>query len=252
MGRVASIARHPRVLSVGDQLPDATFTVRSQAGGSAVRTTAELFGGARIVLFGLPGAFTPTCATAHVPRFQELAPEFRRQGVSAIYCVSVNDPYVMAAWQAAEQAPAITFLPDTTAAFTKAVGLLADKTAEGLGLRSRRYALVAEDGVVERLFVEPDEPGDPYTVSDADHVLLAIGGRIPPDILLFTNAHCAHCHRARVLLSSAGLAYEERPASPRTLRALPGARTTPQVFVDGVHLGGADALAAWLADRPAA
>lgn len=233
---------------VGQSVPEVTFRVREGATWKDV-TTPQLFAGKRVVLFALPGAYTPTCSSSHVPRYHELFPRFRDVGVDAIYCLSVNDTFVMNAWQADQGAHDIGFLPDGNGTFTREMGFLVDKGDLGFGPRSWRYAMVVNDGVIERLFVEEERPGDPYDVSDADTVLTALGGSAGPDILLVTKPGCAHCERAKDALSAKGLGYAELPSSPRTLRALPGARTTPQVFVDGQHLGGADALVAWLAAR---
>jgi glutaredoxin len=129
--------------------------------------------------------------------------------------------------------------------------MLVDKAALGFGPRSWRYAMVVRDGVIDALFVEPEVEGDPFEVSDADTVLRHLGGAAPPDVALVTRPGCAHCERAKAALAGAGLAWTEVPASPRLLRALPGAGTTPQVFVDKQHIGGADELVAWLQGRAA-
>jgi peroxiredoxin/glutaredoxin len=235
-------------LGEGDRVPDVTFHVR-EGSRSSRWCTGDLFGGKRVVLFALPGAFTPTCSGAHVPRFQELFPQLRERGIDAVYCASVNDTYVLNAWKEHQDARDIVFLPDGNGAFAAAMGMLVDKGEEGLGQRSWRYAMVVNDGVIEKMFVEPEQPGDPFEVSDADTVLEWLGGEAPPDVLLFTKPGCEHCDRARHLLEGAGLPFEELPVTPRTLRALPGPLTTPQVFVDGAYVGGADELEGWLARR---
>lgn len=226
-------------------VPAVTFHTRV---GSAWRdvTTADLFAGRTVVVFALPGAFTPTCSSAHVPRYNELYDAFRAKGVDDILCVSVNDTFVMEAWKLDQAAPRITFVPDGNGAFTEGMGMLVDKDNLGFGKRSWRYSMLVRDGVIEKMFIEPDLPGDPFQVSDADTMLAYLGGKAPHDVLLFTKPGCGHCERAKKALADRGMAYAELPTSPRVLRALPGARTTPQVFVDGAHVGGADELVAWL------
>ena len=124
--------------------------------------------------------------------------------------------------------------------------MLADKSDAGLGSRSWRYSMLVRDGRIEKMFVEPERPGDPFSVSDADTMLEHLGGRAPHDIVMFSRPGCGHCVRAKRMLNERGLRFSELPTSPRILRALPGPRTTPQIFVDGQHVGGADELAAWL------
>lgn len=232
----------------GQRVPEVTFRVREDGAWKDV-TTRELFDGRTVVVFALPGAFTPTCSSSHVPRYEELHDSFRALGVDEVVCVSVNDTFVMNAWKEEQGADRVRFVPDGNGAFTEGMGMLVAKDDLGFGKRSWRYSMLVRDGVVEKMFVEPDEPGDPFKVSDADTMLRYLGGRAPHDVLLFTKPGCGHCTRAKKLLADRGLPYAELPTSPRILRALPGARTTPQVFVDGVHIGGADELQAWLASR---
>ncbi|MDP2312695.1 MAG: glutathione peroxidase [Pseudomonadota bacterium] len=230
----------------GQTVPDVTFHTRVNGTWRDV-TTKELFGGKTVVVFALPGAFTPTCSSAHVPRYNELVDEFTAKGVDDILCVSVNDCFVMDAWKQDQHAEHITFVPDGNGEFTEKMGLLVGKDSLGFGKRSWRYSMLVRDGVIAKMFIEPDVAGDPFLVSDADTMLGYLGGSSPHDIVLFTKPGCVHCVRAKSALAEKGLAYAELPTSPRILRALPGARTTPQVFVDGKHIGGAEELATWLA-----
>jgi peroxiredoxin (alkyl hydroperoxide reductase subunit C) len=134
--------------------------------------TGELFAGKKIVLFAVPGAFTPTCSGKHLPGFVEHLAHFRAKGVDKIICLSVNDAFVMGAWAKDQKAgDNIVMLADGSAAFTKAVGLELDLVARGMGVRSQRYALVAQDGIVTHLAVE--EPGG-FDVSRAEAVLEAL------------------------------------------------------------------------------
>ncbi len=236
----------------GQRVPEVRLRVR-ESGRWSELSTAELFAGRRVVVFGLPGAFTPTCSTSHVPRYEELAPELARHGIDEVICVSVNDAFVMEAWGRDQGALRVRLLPDGNGALTDALGFLVGKEELGFGKRSWRYSMVVRDGVVEKLFVEREVPGDPYDVSDADTMLRYVSHdapRVAPlDVVLVTKPGCSHCTRARAMLTEAGIAWEEVRSTPRILRALSGLGTTPQVFVDGAHVGGADELGAWLASR---
>ncbi len=213
---------------------------------------ADLFDGRLVVLFGLPGAYTPTCSSLHLPRFDQVAPALLGVGVDEIVCVSVNDRFVMQRWAAEERVQRVSMLADGNASLTRALGMLVDKTGDGLGWRSWRYALVVRDGRVEKAFVEPPDPGDPYTVSDADTVLryLHPEAKLPDEVLLVARAGCPHCARARELLEQAGFEYVEWDPDPhdriRALGALTGRHTVPQIFLNGRYIGGADALEAEL------
>jgi peroxiredoxin len=131
-------------------------------------STAELFGGKKVVLFSVPGAFTPTCSAKHLPGFVERADEILGKGVDTIACMAVNDVFVMHAWGKSAKADRIQMLADGNGEFTRALGLELDATKFGMGQRSQRFALVADDGVVSDLFVEA--PGE-FRVSSAEHVL---------------------------------------------------------------------------------
>lgn len=231
----------------GQKVPSVTVQVLTDEGLKPLATD-DIFRGKRVVVFSLPGAFTPTCSSAHVPRYQELADDFAKAGVDDIVCVSVNDAFVMQAWQEDQGASRVRFLPDGNGDFTRGMGMLVDKGGLGFGDRSWRYAMVVKDGVIEKMFIEPQVDGDPYEVSDADTVLGYVAGETkgPRDILLFTKPGCGHCRRAKAFLDEKGLPYEEVPSTPRSLRAVSGKGTTPQVFIDGKYVGGADELIASL------
>ena len=231
----------------GQRVPQVTFRTRASGQWRDV-TTDDVFAGKRVVVFALPGAFTPTCSSSHVPRYDELAPALRAHGVDDVVCISVNDAFVMDEWALAQGARNITFLPDGNGAFTEAMGMLVDKTSLGFGKRSWRYSMLVDDGVIETMFIEPDVEGDPFQVSDADTMLrhVAPQAKAPHDVVLFTKPGCGHCTRAKSLLEARGWAYEEIGATPRRLRAVSGRSTTPQVFIDGRAIGGADELEALL------
>ena len=241
----------------GTRVPAVSF--RTRVGHDWVpRTSEEIFAGRTVVVFSLPGAFTPTCSSSHVPRYDQLAAEFRRHGVDEIVCVSVNDAFVMQEWQAAQNAWSITFLPDGNGEFTDKMGMLVGKEDLGFGRRSWRYSMLVRDGLIEKMFIEPEVPGDPYGVSDADTMLryLAPNAPLPVDVTVFSRKGCPHCARAKTRLADADIVFEElvlnRDYTDRTLRAVAGATSFPQVFVNGRLIGGADELETWLTDRRAA
>ncbi len=155
-------------IKVGDKLPEATFKVMKE-GKPADMTVSELTRGKKVALFAVPGAFTPTCSARHLPGYKEKAADFRAKGVDAIACVSVNDVFVMNAWGKDQQVGEdVLMLADGNGTFAKAVGLEMDGSGFGMGSRSKRYAMIVEDGVVKQLNVEA--PGE-FKVSAADFVL---------------------------------------------------------------------------------
>lgn len=154
------------MIQVGDKIPDAPLSIGT-ADGPQNTTTGEFFGGKKVVLFALPGAFTPTCSAAHLPGYVVNADQLKEKGVDTIACLSVNDAFVMNAWGEAQNAEEITMVGDGGGAFTKAVGLELD-TADFGGVRSQRYAMVVDDGTVTALNVE--EPQQ-FEVSSAEAML---------------------------------------------------------------------------------
>lgn len=138
-------------------------------------TSEDVFKGKNVVLFSLPGAFTPTCSTSHLPRFEELYEEFKGQGVDAVVCLSVNDAFVMYQWGLSQKAENVFLLPDGNGEFTRKMGMLVDKSNLGFGMRSWRYAMHVENGEIKKLFSEDgyqdNAPADPFEVSDADTML---------------------------------------------------------------------------------
>jgi len=236
----------------GQRVPDVNFRARRGDEWLDISTEA-LFKGKTVVVFSLPGAFTPTCSSSHVPRYNELANTFKANGVDDIICISVNDGFVMEAWQKDQRADKIRFIPDGNGEFTEKMGMLVGKNDLGFGKRSWRYSMLVRDGVVEKMFIEPQKPGDPFEVSDADTMLRYINpdAKTPEFVTLFTKPGCSHCARAKRLLDSRGMDYEEVSLSDavttRTLRAVAGASTTPQVFMNGRLIGGADQLEAHFA-----
>jgi len=201
-----------------------------------------------VIVFSLPGAFTPTCSSSHLPRYNELAPVFKKYGVDDIVVVSVNDTFVMNAWKEDEKSENITFIPDGNGEFTEGMGMLVGKEDLGFGKRSWRYSMLVKNGVVEKMFVEPNEPGDPFKVSDADTMLkyLAPQHQIQESISIFTKPGCPYCTKAKQLLHDKGLSFEEivlgHDATIVSVRAVSGRTTVPQVFIGGKHIGGSDDL----------
>ena len=153
-------------IAVGDRLPEATLNYLKD--GVQAASTQDIFGGRKVVLFSVPGAFTPTCSARHLPGYVEHAEEFRKRGYGLV-CIAVNDAFVMDAWAKSQNVPDdIQLLADGNADFANKLGLEMDATAFGMGKRSRRFALVADDGVVTQLHVEA--PGE-FKISSAEHVL---------------------------------------------------------------------------------
>lgn len=154
----------------GDKLPEATLHVMQDGRPNAV-TTAELFGGKKVVVFAVPGAFTPTCSQAHLPGYVVNADAIKAKGVDSIVCLSVNDAFVMGAWGESANAEELVMVGDGNGEFTKAIGLEMDGSGFGLGTRSQRYAMIVEDGTVTKLAVE--DPGQ-FEVSAAEAILAAL------------------------------------------------------------------------------
>lgn len=231
----------------GQAVPNVTF--KTQVNNDWVDvTTQSLFENKTVVVFSLPGAFTPTCSSTHLPRYNELAGVLKANGVDEIVCMSVNDTFVMNAWLSDQDAENITVIPDGNGEFSDGMGMLVDKQAIGFGKRSWRYSMLVKNGVIDKMFIEPNQPGDPFEVSDADTMLNYINSdaTAPVDVALFSKVGCPHCARAKKLLSGQGLPFEEiiigSDASLLSLRAMTGQTTVPQIFIAGKHIGGADDL----------
>jgi thioredoxin-dependent peroxiredoxin len=175
-------------MTVIEKVPNVIFKTRvrdeSVGGPNPFRwqdcTSEEIFGGKRIVVFSLPGAFTPTCSSTHLPRYEELYDEFKSLGIDEIYCISVNDAFVMFQWGKNMGAEKVKLLPDGNGEFTRKMGMLVDKSNLGFGLRSWRYSMVVNDGAIEKVFAEPGHSDncetDPFEVSDADTMLAYLKG----------------------------------------------------------------------------
>ncbi len=156
-------------ISVGDKIPAATVTTMTDEGPQPVNS-ADFFGGRKVVLFGVPGAFTPTCHNQHLPGFVRHLDAIKAKGVDTVACLSVNDVFVMDAWaKTSGDAAGVTFLADGNAELTKALGLELDASGFGMGTRSQRFAMIVDDGVVQALNIEPQ--AGQAEVSSADAIL---------------------------------------------------------------------------------
>ena len=154
-------------IQIGDKIPDAQLTIASADGPQAV-SSADFFGGKKVAVFAVPGAFTPTCSARHLPSYVEKAGDLKAKGVDEIACISVNDPFVMSAWNERDGSADITMIADGNGEFTEALGLSFDGSKFGMGKRSQRYSMIVNDGTVEQVNVEA--PGD-YRVSGAEAML---------------------------------------------------------------------------------
>jgi glutaredoxin-like protein len=238
----------------GKKVPQVTFHTRNNHEWIDI-TTDEIFKGKTVVVFSLPGAFTPTCSSTHVPRYNQLTPTLKQHGVDEVVCISVNDAFVMNEWRSEQKADNVTFIPDGNGDFSRGMGMLVPKNDIGFGDRSWRYSMLVKDGVIEKMFIEPDLPGDPFEVSDADTMLahIAPDAVAPLDVTVFSREGCPYCVRAKGLLHDAGIEFEElvlnRDFSESTIRAISATSSVPQVFINGEHIGGSEELETYLADK---
>ncbi len=240
----------------GQNVPQVTFRTRQDHEWVDV-SSDEIFKGKNVIVFSLPGAFTPTCSSTHVPRYNQLAEVFKQQGIDEIVCISVNDAFVMNEWKTEQQADNITFLPDGNGDFSRGMGMLVSKEDLGFGDRSWRYSMLVKDGVIDQMFIEPNQPGDPFEVSDADTMLAYVAPQVtaPKNVTVFTRQGCPFCVKAKGMLRDAGLQFDElvlnRDYRESTIRAISGKTTVPQIFIDGQLIGGSEELEQYLADTGA-
>lgn len=235
----------------GHKVPDVTVPTRVNNDWQPL-STSDIFTNKTVVVFSLPGAFTPTCSSTHLPRYNELASTLKENGVDEIVCVSVNDSFVMNAWAKDQEAENITLFPDGNGEFTDKMGMIVDMSQAGFGKRSWRYSMLVKNGVIEKMFIEPQKPGDPFEVSDADTMLEYINpsAKKPQAISLFTKPDCPFCVAAKEMLNNANMSFEEvvlgKDASLTSLKAMTGKETVPQVFIEGKYIGGSEALTDYL------
>jgi len=241
----------------GQQVPRVVFRTRRDHAWVDM-SNDEVFSNKTIIVFSLPGAFTPTCSSTHLPRYNQLAPAFKRHGIDEVICVSVNDAFVMSEWGNRQKASNITFLPDGNGDFSRGMGMLVPKNELGFGDRSWRYSMLVKNGVIQKMFIEPDLPGDPFEVSDADTMLdfIAPEAAKPLDVVVFSREGCEYCVRAKGLLRDAGIDFEElvlnRDYTEATIRAVSGKSTVPQVFINGDYIGGCEDLEHYFSELQAA
>lgn len=235
----------------GKQVPSVTFRVRQNNEWVNV-TSEQLFKGKKVALFALPGAYTPTCSSSHLPRYNELVPAFKKLGVDAVYCLSVNDTFVMNEWQKDQKAFNITMIPDGNGEFSEKMGLLVGKDNLGFGKRSWRYSMLVNDGKIEKMFIEPEKDGDPFEVSDADTMIKFLDpkNKIPDTVTIFTKPGCPYCKKAKEELADKGYPYHEVEIGGNVtmthLRGITGRTSVPQVFIGGKHIGGSEELHTYL------
>jgi len=231
----------------GQKIPSVTFKTRQGDAWKDV-TTDSLFSGKKVILFALPGAFTPTCSSTHLPRYNQLANTFKASGVDEIICLSVNDTFVMNAWKQDQEAENITVIPDGNGEFSEGMGMLVDKKDLGFGQRSWRYSMLVDNGTITKMFIEPMKDGDPFEVSDADTMLkfVAPEAKAKESISIFTKPGCPFCAKAKKLLAEKGLEFEEivlgKDATSVSLQAVSGKSTVPQVFIAGKYIGSSKEL----------
>jgi glutathione-dependent peroxiredoxin len=235
----------------GQNVPEVALRIRRD-GDWATVTTNDLFANKNVVVFSLPGAFTPTCSSTHLPRYNELAPIFKKHGIDSVICVSVNDPFVMEEWARDQESDNVVLLPDGNGAFTEGMGMLVDKSALNFGKRSWRYSMLVRNKKIDKMFIEPEKDGDPFEVSDADTMLTYIDPKAkgPDQVAVLTRIGCPHCARAKKRLTEAGIEYVEVPLGhtirTKAVGAISGGKTVPQVFINGELIGGADDLENYL------
>ncbi len=231
----------------GQKVPQVTFKTR-QGHKWVDKTSDDFFKGKKVVLFALPGAYTPTCSSTHLPRYSELREAFKENGIDDVICLSVNDTFVMNEWQRTQGAENITMIPDGNGEFTEKLGFLVDKKNIGFGPRTWRYSMLVNDGTIEKMFIEKEVDGDPFDTSDAVTMLKYVNPdyEIPKSVAIFTRPGCEFCFEAKELLKKNGVDYEEHVLnedfSVKTLVALSGVTKVPQIFMNGEHIGGAEEL----------
>jgi peroxiredoxin/glutaredoxin len=218
-------------------------------------SSGALFDGRKVILFALPGAFTPTCSTAHVPGYVSRIKDFQAAGVDDVICLSVNDPFVMEAWQRSEKAEGVHFVADASAEFTREMGMSVDNRDAFLGTRSWRYSMLVDNGRIEKMFIEPDVAGDPFEVSDADTMLehLRPGQQSLGPVFMLARHGCPFCAKAMGMLKDRNIPFEAvhlgDELTMQGVKAATGVARVPQVFIDGKLIGGSDELAEFLASH---
>lgn len=235
----------------GQTIPDVNFKIINKGEWETINTTKE-FENKKVIIHALPGAATPTCSTAHLPRYEELFSKFKSNGIDAVYCLSVNDTFVMNAWKKELGVNNIIMLPDGNGEFTDKMGMLVDKSDLGFGKRSWRYSMLVNNNVIEQMFIEPFEEGDPFKISDADTMLKYINEHesLPVAVAIITREGCSFCTNAKNILNEKNIDFQEIKKESGlgnvALRAISGNKTYPQIFIEGKIIGGYNELIHYL------
>jgi peroxiredoxin (alkyl hydroperoxide reductase subunit C) len=229
-----------------EKIPNFEFTEMVDGEWKKI-STDSIFKGRRVAVFSLPGAFTPTCTTSHLPRYDELYPELIKAGLDDVYCLSVNDTFVMKSWFKDLGIKNVNYLSDGTGKFTEGLGMLVNKDDLGFGMRSWRYSMIINDGKIEKMFIEPDKPGDPFEVSDADTLLNYVNPEAekPQSHVLITRSGCPFCSQAKAFLDERNINYhsitkDDHGVNAVVLRGITGNSTYPQLIIEGNVIGGLD------------
>lgn len=228
-------------------IPDVEINLIEDGEWSKIKTKS-LFKNKNIIVFSLPGAFTPTCSTSQLPRYEELYDEFLKNGIDEIYVISVNDTFVMNAWKKDQKTSKIKLIPDGNGEFSEQMGMLVNKKDLGFGKRSWRYSMLVRNGIIEKQFIEPEKDGDPYEVSDADTMFKYLTNEdvVLNSFTIFTKPLCNHCKKAKQILVDNNVDFDElivnETISVKSFTAITGLKTVPQVYVDGVNIGGSQDL----------
>jgi glutathione-dependent peroxiredoxin len=237
----------------GQPVPEVIFRTRKNDQWVDI-DSRKIFNNRTVVVFSLPGAFTPTCSSTHLPGYNQLAHAFKEKGVDEIVCISVNDTFVMNEWAKDQESEHVTLIPDGNGEFTAKMGMLVDKRDLGFGERSWRYSMLVRNGIIEKMFIEPQVPGDPFEVSDAETMLNYISpGQLPTTMVVLSRIGCGKCAEAKHVLIEKDISFEEviigKDISVLSMKALTGATASPQAFVDGKLIGGLEAIKAYAAEH---
>lgn len=226
----------------GHYVPQVTFRMWEN-GHWVFKNSDHFFRNKRVILFALPGAFTPVCSIMHLPSYNDLYDTFRENGIDDVYCLSVNDSFVMEAWKKAGKISKITMLPDAEGEFTKKMGFMLNTQEMCLGERSWRYSMIVNNCVIEKMFIEPAGQGtDPYGQSSAETMLKFLNpeARVPDSVAIFSSHGCVECEEVKELLKSRHLPFDELFLDDhftiRTVKALSGSTYLPQIFVNGKRI----------------
>lgn len=217
----------------GTKVPDVTFRIREDHSW-VYRTTYDFFRYKRVIVFALPGAFNPVCSSIYLPAYNDLYDTFRASGIDDIYCLAMNDGFVLEAWRQAEKAEKITMLPDVDGEFTKKLGFLS-------GDHSWRYSMIVNDKVIEKMFIETDADSvDPYSLSSAEMMLSYLDPKavLPESVTIFTKHGCGNCEAVKEYFNNLNIPFDElilnEDFTIRTVRAISGSTFLPQIFVNGI------------------